>query len=491
MIGCFLNKPSLLDDDGPYSLREFDFDNDFHRVVYGTISNLYTMGAEHITTRAVEDYLIKREKSYGIYKANNGAEWLHKAFISADVLNFDYYYSRLKKMTLLRSYNEIGLNVDWIYDPDNILDFEKKEEQDKRLDETTLDELADEIDNRILKVHEMVVDNDVDESCQMGEGLDELMESLKITPAIGYPLYDTVSSRIAMGARLGKFYLRSAGTGVGKSRSMMADACTLACDSKFDNGKLISLGVQIPTVFISVELDREELQTMALAFIADVSEDLILEPGRLSFEEAERVKQAIEILHRSDLYMEYLPDYSLKDIENCIKRNIRVNKTSCVVLDYITSSMRMIEEISRASSGMKVREDQILFLLSSRLKDIAGKFNVFVLSGTQINGMAKDAKYLDQNMLSGAKAIANRIDYGEIMVDCSPQDLEDIEPLLAANPSLPQPNIKKSIYKNRRGKVNRVICWMLADKGKCRYETLFVTNFNYEFLSPDDLGIEV
>lgn len=491
MIGCFLNRPTLLDDDGQYSLRETDFDNEFHRVVYGAVSNLYGMGAEHITTKAIEDYLVNREKSYGIYKANNGADWLHKAFVGADVLNFDYYYDRVKKMTLLRTYDSIGFDVSWIYDPDNILDLKAKEEQGKKLDEASLDSIADEIDNRILRVREMVVDNDADESFQISDGIEDMIEGLRQSPAVGYPLYDTVTSRISMGAREGKFYLRSAGTGVGKSRSMMADACTLACGGKFEGGKYISLGIEIPTVFVSVELDKEELQTMALAFISDIQEDKILEPGRLTFEEDERLKKAIRILEESELYMEYLPDYSLKDVENCIKRNIRVNKTKCVVLDYITSSMRMIEEISRASSGMKVREDQILFLLSSRLKDIAGKFGVFILSGTQINGMAKDAKYLDQNMLSGAKAIANRIDYGEIMVDCSPEDLQEIEPLLAANPNLGRPNIKKSIYKNRRGKVNRVICWMRADKGRCKYQTLFVTDFNYDFLSPQDLGIEV
>jgi len=91
----------------------------------------------------------------------------------------------------------------------------------------------------------------------------------------------------------------------------------------------------------------------------------------------------------------------------------------------------------------------------------------------------KQEKVLDQTMLAGAKSIANRIDYGEIMVDCVAEDIQDIQGILDANPGIGTPNIKKSIYKNRRGKHNRVICWMRANKGTCRYKTLFVTDFMF------------
>ena len=328
----------------------------------------------------------------------------------------------------------------------------------------------------------MVVDNSTDESCQIGDELSDLMESLKQEPARGYPLYDYYTDKVAMGARLGKLYLRSAGTGVGKSRSMMADACYAACGSMYKDGKWVDLGEKISTVFISVELDKEELQTMALSFICGINEQHILEPDLLTLDERPRLEKGIKILGESALFIEYFPNYSIKDIEHCIKRNIRIHKTQMVVMDYITSSMKMIEEIARASRGMALREDQVLFQLASKLKDIAGIFNVFILTATQINGQAKDAKFLDQNMLAGAKAIANRVDYGEIMVDVTPQDLEDINSLLVAHPNIIQPNVKKSVYKNRRGKFNRIILWMHADKGTCKYETSFVTDFGYNLI---------
>lgn len=137
-----------------------------------------------------------------------------------------------------------------------------------------------------------------------------------------------------------------------KSRSAMADACYLACSKKYDAAThtWIDCGACIPTVYISVELDKQELQTMAWSFVADVPEDHILE-NKYGIGEKERVLEAIKILQESKLYIEYFPDYSMKDIENCIKRNIRTHKCQCIFLDYITSSMKIIEEVTRASGG--------------------------------------------------------------------------------------------------------------------------------------------
>lgn len=138
---------------------------------------------------------------------------------------------------------------------------------------------------------------------------------------------------------------------------------------------------------------------------------------------------------------------------------------------------------------MKIREDQVLFLLASKIKDIAGKYKVFIFSSSQLNGSFKTERILDQNVLAGAKAMANRVDFGSIMVDVVQEDLDALETLLSGM-DVEEPNIKMSVYKNRRGKTNRVILWMKADKGTCRYETLIdkksgralVTDFDYNLV---------
>lgn len=486
VIGCVFNNPNLLVDSGQYNLTSQDFTNKFHKVVIGAINNLVMTGAQNISVNTVEDYLRSRENSYAIYKANNGGEWLLKTFSEADLGNFEYYYNRVKKMTLLRTYESIGVNVDWIYDPDS-LNIEEREQQNNTLDELPLDEIADMIDNRVMRVREIVVDDSTDESCHMGDSLDELLDQLETSPIRGNPLSDNVNDYIALGARLGTFYLRSAPTGAGKSRSAMADACNLACESIYNpvtNTWDWNNGDCLPTVYISVELDKEELQTMALSYISAVPEDHILDISLLGWDEKERLSKAVGILKRSKLYMEYFPDYSMRDIENCIKRNLRVNKTQYVFMDYITSSMSMIQEIANATRGMNMREDQMLFQLSSKLKDLATKYHIFIFSSTQINGNFKTEKIPDQTLLSGAKAIANRIDFGEILLDLTPEDIEELNKQGNFIETYGQVNMKCSIYKNRRGKYNRVLLWMYADKGTCRYETRFVTDYMYNDLTP-------
>lgn len=479
VIGNILNNPALLDDTGLYTFREEDFDNEFHKVVFGSIYDLHFMGASNINVKTIEDFLANKEKSLAIYKVNNGANWIHEVYVNADVMNFDYYYNKLKKFTLLRTYDAIGMDVSWIFDPDNIVDLDLKQKQAKKLDETSLQDLADTIDNRISRVREMVVDNDSDESELAGKNVRKTIMGLKEKPIVGNSLFDPYTSAVTLGARMGTFYIRSGGTGVGKSRSSIADACWLACSEIYDEQTQtwVSAGAQQPVIFISVELCMEELHTLCVSFVSGVSETKI---NKMICDaiEWERVKKAMDIIEQAPLVLEFLPNYSLKDVENSIKRSLRVHKTKYVFFDYICSSMKIIEEVTRASGGMKIREDQVLYLMSSKLKEIASTFNVFIMSSTQVNGSSKHEKVLDQNVLAGAKSIANRVDVGMVMMDVSPEDEDDLENLMTRFPGLPYPNLKMSVYKNRRGEYNRIILWMRADKGICRYRTLFATDYN-------------
>ena len=385
MIGCILKQPSLLDEEGRYFFSEDDFVSDFHRITFGAIYNLYNLGAKNITIKAIEDYLSNRPESYAVYKSGQGPVWLTEAEKNADVSNFEYYYNRVKKMTLLREYAKVGLDVSWLYDPDILDDFDKKQRQNNYLDSLSLNEIADLIDNKILSIRASYIDNSSDESISAATGIDELFASLQEVPDVGQPMYGGLINTITRGMRLGKFYLRSAASGVGKSRTMIADFCNCGCNKIWEENEWRDNGEALPCLFISTELELEELQTMMVAFLTNINEENILN-NVLSFEERDRIKEAIQIIKESPLYIEIIPDFSLKDIENIIKRNIRLNKCRYIFYDYIHTSMKILEEITRRSGGIKLREDNILFLLSVKLKEICTQFNVFIMSSTQLNG---------------------------------------------------------------------------------------------------------
>lgn len=217
VIGCTVLKPDLLNEDGRYFYSSDDFVTDVHRVTFGAIFNLHQMGAQKINTKTVEDYLQSHPESYGIYRQAKGAEWLQNCINSADLSNFNYYYDRLKKMTLLRGYEKSGVDMTWLYDPDNLLDIDKKEKQENYLNQITLNELADMVDNKILTVRDVYVDNATDQALRIGDGIDSVIASLTAAPEVGAPFYDNGLNGITRGARYGKYYLRSAPTGVGIS----------------------------------------------------------------------------------------------------------------------------------------------------------------------------------------------------------------------------------------------------------------------------------
>lgn len=162
-----------------------------------------------------------------------------------------------------------------------------------------------------------------------------------------------------------------------------------------------------------------------------------------------------------------------------------------VLFDYIQTSLKILEEITKKSGGVRLREDNILFMLSARLKDLANKYGIFIMSATQLNGDYRDSDTPDQNLLRGAKSIADRIDVGMILLGVSEDDLAKLEPILEANPNLQRPNLKLSVYKNRRGSYKGVYLWAKADLGTCRIYPQFCTTWHHEMVGIEDIKVIV
>ena len=488
VIGCVFNNPSVLEQTDKYVITDEDFPDKFHKIVFGAIYKIYELGAEKITLKNISDFLAERPKSEAVFVKEKGNEWLLQASENATLTAFDYYYGRLKKMSLLRAYDSYGIDVSFIYDPDNILDTKKKQMQEEWLDNSCLEEIAAKIDLRIEEIKAQYVDDVHGEAYQAADGILDLITRLKETPEVGVPLYGPLINTVTRGARLKKFYLRSAPTGVGKSRTMIADACYIGCNMIYDEiFGWIKNGTGEPVLYITTEQEKEEVQTMMLAFLACVNEEHILN-GTYEGDEEERVLEAARILAESPVYIEELPDFSLQDIENTIKKNIRDHDVKYVFHDYIHTSLKILEEITRRSGGVKLREDNILFMLSIRLKDICNQYGIFIMSATQLNGDYQDADTPDQNLLRGAKAIADKIDLGSILLPVKQKDLEALELILSAN-TFDKPNLKLSVYKNRRGRYKGVYLWCKADLGCCRVKPMFCTTFDYEILNVEDLKI--
>ena len=495
VIGNVYKNPNLMDSE-KYRFNLEDFTEEFHRTVFGTIYNLHAMGAKDINVNVIEDYLKERPQSLAVYQVNKGREYLEQVSQAVQLSTFEYYYNRMKKMTLLRMYDNAGMDLSWLYDVDNILDTKKKEAQEDWFDNHSLEEIAEIVNKRIEDIRLKYVDGSDNQYVQAGDGILELVKRLQEVPEDGYPLFGPYVNTITRGARLKKLYLRSAATGVGKTRAMIADACSIACDEIYDEklNKWVPNADRQPTLYITTEQEVDEVQTMMLAFLSAVDEGHILynkyEPG-----EWERVVYAANLIKKASLHIKKLPDFNLQDIENTIKYAHAEWGCQYIFLDYLHTSMKILTEITSKAGVKGLREDNILFLIAVRLKDLCNEYGVFIMTSTQLNAEYREAQVYDQNLLRGAKSIADKIDYGAIMLQTSQEDKDALKGLVSrlqvSDPSIVMPNIKMSVYKNRRGQYKDILLWCNGKRGICRIEPMFATDYNYQFVELPDLKINI
>lgn len=237
IIGCVFNDANILDETDKYVIHEDDFVNEFHKILFGSMYNLHLTGSA-ITIDAIIDYLSHRPKYDAIFQQNKGAEYLAEASRIAQPEAFNYYYSRVKKFSLLRGYAGLGLNLTSLYDPNNVLDTKLRQKQEDWLDNTSLIEIAHEIDRKIEDVKLKYIEDDYGEEYQAGDNIEDLIKSFEVAPEIGIPLYGPLINTVTRGARLRKFYLRSAATNLGKAIPNSAIIPTPKGDKRVDEIKV-------------------------------------------------------------------------------------------------------------------------------------------------------------------------------------------------------------------------------------------------------------
>ncbi len=401
VLGCLLKNPAILDDTTRYRLTKDDFNEQFHKLLFAAISNLYQEGISDIDYLIIDNYLSQYNLQYEIFINNNGIEYLQRALEAANFENFDYVYNRIKKFSLLRAFAEKGIDIKDIYD-DTITDPRYQEKMQEQFDALSVDDIADIIDRRIIEVKSVFMINEGHEGIHAGDGVRALKEEMKLTPEIGLPLRGDIMNMVTRGARLKKLYMQSLPTGVGKTRLAIGNACNLGTNEIWSEtqGKWVNNGIITPTLFITTELEKEEVQTCLLAFLSNVDESAILD-GKYSGDEESRVDYAAEVLEKGELYIEYLPNFCYSDVENIIRKYYLQHKVKYHFFDYIHTTIRMLSEMMKETKGMKLREDNMLHMFSSNLKELCNELGIFVYTATQVNGEWENKKTANQNMIRG------------------------------------------------------------------------------------------
>lgn len=484
ILGSLLQEPSLIRE---YKIVQNDFPETFHKLIFAAINNLYKNGAEIIDAVAIDEYLSHYETQYQVFTKNEGINFLEKVQEMALQSNFKYYYDQLKKFSLLRSYAENGIDVSEFFDPDEI-DPVTIETQRKLLDEYSLQDIINHYKKKQLKIIAPFISTEGRDSKKAGVGGHEQKEKWKQDTAWGIGYSSAYLTTALHGVRKRRFNVKSAGTGVGKTRSSIADI-GYAC-SPYYYDKALGKWCENPNgtyngaLYIGTEMELlEEIDPILWAYIADVPQDHI-EFNMYEEGEEERVDKAIDILeHEANIWFEYVPEYDANTLEEVIEQHKLDHNIEYVWFDYISATVELNSEYASESKvKMVVREDQVLANLSKKLKNFTRKFDVSIDSFTQVTGDFKNEANRDQTIVRGAKSIIDKADGAMIAMPPTEKELKKVEPITRELLNKPVPNLVYSLYKNRGGKWNKIKIWLYIDYSTMRVHDLFVTDYEYKLI---------
>ena len=469
IFGCLMQKPQFLSETDKYQLNLDDFYYKFDKFIFAAIENLYRNGANKIQPIDVENYLQTNSTASVLFKNNNGIEYLQDAQYLSEVSNFEFYYKRLKKVNLLTRLQNEGIDISEFYIED--LTNPKAFEINKNFETLEIDDILESIKKKILKLENQFTQNEVTQTESASFNIEDIIEGAKENTDIGVPIQGEILTEVISGARLGTLIIRSAPSGTSKTRQAVGDACYIAYPFRYSelDKKWVQEGSGRKVLFIATEQTIVEIQKMILAYLTGFNESKF-RYGNFTEREEHILRQAIWVMkeYQDNFYIVQMPSPRIDLIKNLVREQVLLHGIEYVFYDYIFISPSLIGEFK----GMAIRNDELLLMMSTALKELAVELNVCLFTSTQVNANVDNSTGIrNESTIAGSRAIINKADIGMIMTRPSKEELD-----FFASSGQAIPNIVTDIYKVRSGQWNQVRIWSLVDLGNLRKIDLYMTD---------------
>lgn len=473
VLGCLMKRPQYLSEIDKYNLSLADFSTRFERYIFSAIKGLYNDGVVKITSLDIENFLKYDAAAKQTFETQNGVEYLEdiQDFVVED--NFPYYYSKLKKLNLLRDLKKQGIETSEFYVED--LTNPKSIEVNSKFEELSSKDIIDSVKRRILRLEGDYVDTSEVEIMSASDGLETLYENMITGQDVGLPIQGEVLNQILGGARLKTMTVRSAGSGVGKTTMAVGDACLLAYPIRY-NSKICEweqVGSNERVLFIITEQTKEEIQKKIVAYISDINEDRF-RYGNFNSDENKRIQQAFAIMRKfsDNLTIARIPQPTVEGTKQVVREQCILKDIHYLFMDYIFISPALLREFK----DFHLRNDEALLLLSTALKDLSNELELCTFTSTQLNANGDNNKDIrNESSIAGARAIINKADNGIIMARPTREELDIIVPMLQKL-GLEEPNLVMDVYKVRSGRFTQVRIWSYMDFGTVKRKDLFITD---------------
>lgn len=480
VLGGLMQRPQFLSEVDKYSLTTADFSTRFEKYIFSAIYGLYHEGALSIQPIDIANFLEADVVGKKVFESQNGISYLNDIIDFSSIENFPYYYNRLKKINLLRDLKKQGFDVSEFYNED-LVD-PKAEEINRKFELLTTKDICDGIKRKLVGLEANYAKTGEVEVFELADGIDDFITELKETVNIGLSLQGRYYTKIIGGAQKGTLTIRSASSGCGKTRFAVGDACKLAYPISYNEHyrRWEETGHNQKVLFIITEQTYDQIRRMVLAYLTDINESRF-NYDNFSEDELERIAIAKEIIKKyNNLTVVKMPSPTIELVKTMVRENCLIKNISYVFFDYVFINPSLLNTFH----GFSLRNDEVLLMFTTALKDLAVELNVAMFTSTQVNANADDNKNIrNEASLAGGRSTINKADNGCILARPTKEELE----ILEASEECKKkgiPNLVLDVYKVRSGQWTQVRVWIKADLGRLKFIDLFVTDSRLDVI-PD------
>ena len=322
IIGCLMKKPQLLSEIDKYSFVLTDFPSRFERSIFMAIEGLYRNGATKIQPIDVENFLESNPVTAKSFKDKNGIEYLQDTIELSELDNFGFYYNRFKMFNLLKDLKKSGFDTSEFYCED--LTNPDSEKINNAFNMLSPKLITDAVRKKLLGVEAKYETTDEIEVETAAEGMEQLVNEMGAAYEIGVPIQGSIYNQVLDGAKKGTLTIRSAASGVGKTRNAVADACYLAYPFRYNatTCKWEQEGSSEKVLFIVTEQRFKEVRTMILAYLTDINATRF-KYADFSDRENAIITQAIALMKKysENLILVKMPNPTIESVKTIVREN--------------------------------------------------------------------------------------------------------------------------------------------------------------------------
>ena len=485
VLGSLMKHPQFLSEVDKYSLTLEDFSTRFEKYIFAAIQGLYQNGAQKITVFDVENFLEANAAAKKTFELQNGIEYLQDVEEFSNIENFPMYYTKLKKLNLLRDLKKQGFDTSDFYVED--LTAPNADEVNARFEELTVQDIVVGVKKKLLTLESDYAGTEEIQEWDIAGDIDDLVESFGEDGSVGLPIQGSILTKVIDGAQRSCLTIRSGASGTGKTRNAVADACLLAFPIRYNSHecKWEQVGHNEKVLFIITEQTDKQIKKMILAYLTDMNESKF-KYGKFTKEEKKIIEQGKEVMKQfsSNFILVRIPNPTIDLVKTKVREKVLLHDIGFVFYDYIFIGPALLNEFR----GFGVRNDEVLLMMATALKDLAVELNVCVFTATQVNANAdNNTNIRNESSLAGGRSTINKADNGMIMARPTKEELETLEPITS---QYGKPNLVTDIFKVRSGEWTQVRIWSMMDLGTMKRDDLFITDSRLEVIQDFYTGDE-